>query len=122
MKGKMKIHYKTIVLDEKNDLYSQQVIEKNRKRQIDYCCEWARKAIEDGVISITGNQLFLQELDPHDNYLTDYYHQPIKHCPFCGEPIEQIEEYRARLEYYPTKVPKKVTPAHIETRTREVRL
>jgi len=117
----MKIHYKTILLNEEG-LVNEQVIEKRRKRQIEYCCKEIEKAIEIQVISVTCKDLFLQESEYHGNYLEDWAYHPLKFCPFCGERIEHIEEYKARNVMHKVHVPAKTTPARTEARYKEVKI
>ncbi len=96
----MKIHYKTIY-DEALNLDNKSVIRKNGKYWIKYCCKEVEEAVEDKCIEIGGNELFLLYKDSYDEGVITYS-IPIKYCPFCGETIEQVEDYKTKIERRPT--------------------
>ncbi len=121
----MKIHYKTIELgtDGGMQLLSKQIIEHHHKYLIEYCCDTMMRAVRAQALDITQNELSIQveEHDEGGSIITGYY-PPINYCPFCGEVIEQVEDYRAKLERHSVHVPSKTVPAHNEIRNKEVRI
>ncbi len=112
----MKIHYKTIVLDEESESYSYPIIEVKRKRWIEYCCKSMEQAIDQQIIEPQNKDLYLREMDSYDAYMEIWYFHPLKFCPFCGEIIEQVEEYKAKLVSHTVHIPKKTAPARKEIR------
>lgn len=116
----MLLHYKAIIMDESTDFIGKLVIEKKRKKQIDYCCEEMERAISTQAIDIMGIEVSIQHSD-YDGYTTDYY-PSISFCPFCGEKIEVVEEYRVKQKTYTAHIQEKVIPAHTERRSKEVRV
>ncbi len=121
----MKIHYKTLILnlDGEEELLNKQIISKNRKYLIDYCCDEMKHAINESALKVTQNELSIQieEYDEGGSGVTAYY-PPIKYCPFCGEQIEQIEDYKAKVVRHTVHIPLKTIPAHKEQRNREVKV
>lgn len=115
----MKIHYKLLILDEKTSLVIKQVLEKNRKYLIDYCCEGMKQALNVNAIHIIGNGLHIWQ-EGYD--CQESYYPIIGFCPFCGEAIEYVQEYKAKIERHTVHIPKKVQPAHTEMRNKEVKI
>lgn len=119
----MKIHYKTLILNKEGEeeLLVKQVLEKNKQYVIDYCCEKMKAAIEDKAFNfnINGIDLFFRALEY--NGPEDFIY-PLEYCPFCGEKIEPVEEYRAKLEYHKVRIPKKTIEAYYIDQPREIKL
>ena len=117
----MIIHYKTLILNKigEEELLGKQVIEKNRKYCITYCCDTMEQAISDDAITLTGIDLYFRVYGYEGS---EDYIFPIGYCPFCGKKIQQVEEYRARLQNYNAKIPDKTIKAHYEARTKEIKI
>ena len=122
----MKVHYKSVLLcpksETEDELWSRQIIEVKRKYKIEYCCEHLKAVFDDNFIALTQHELFLQrESNDHDGRTSYYYHR-VDFCPFCGERVKYIEDYKAELKNYTVTNPAKKTPAKRELKKREVRI
>lgn len=135
----MKIHYKTIIVKEElKELcgeYQHFVLrDKKRNYLMDFCCDVIKEAIIQHVLYVqeVGNTLtpenevgiYLQheDNDGRDSYTTQWYLHPLKVCPFCGEEITIIEDYKAKTVSKKVRISAKTIPARNEMRTVEIKI
>ena len=124
----MKVHYKTIVV-ERNPKYPdfdpsyKKIIENKGKPLIDYCCDDMKNAVRDDTFEITCTEFYLQRegFDEGGSCIETQF-PAISFCPYCGEKIEYIEDYKAQIVTKKVKIPAQTIPAREETKTTEVRI
>jgi len=146
----MKIHYKTI-LNTRTDveytrLFGKETYIVTRKTKninsalnIDYCCDAMKHAIVNKVLYVQeiGNNavpdnafgcdrqdisIFLMENDSYEEGTVAWYDHPLKYCPFCGDVITFIEDYKAKEVTRRVHYPAVTTPARDEMRAVEVKM
>lgn len=125
----MKVHYKSVLLnpnkkDDEEEMWYRPILEEKHKYCIDFCCDDMRSAFDTytKVFDIMQHDIYLYDvIGDYGSSYSVYYHK-VNYCPFCGEKIEFIEEYKAKKQKYKATIPRKVTPPRTEYRNREVRI
>ncbi len=144
----MQIHYKTIVLAETDKMREfngneQYFILHTKPRSwqspivvAPLCCKDMEEALKEDVFYVqeVGNQkdsqehpgmgmgLYLRTEDKYEGGSSWYLHHRMDHCPFCGEPITYVEDYKAKTITRKVHIPAKKIEARNETRTVEVKI
>jgi len=135
----MLLHYKTIINPEdRRELYGEKTYFLIHTKandawsplKVDYCCDEMKSAVTGKVLysQEVGSSkdenftfgLFLRE-EGEDGTNAWYYHV-LKFCPFCGEMIQYVEDYQARLQRRKVHIPAKKTKARDEFRDFEVKI
>ncbi len=134
----MKIHYKTILIvdgDYRKEFYGDEmyfVVHTGKNVftpcKIDYCCDTMKRAIVDNILYVqeVGNSNdncgIALLLNHNDGDGGAWYYHPLKYCPFCGEIITLVEDYKAKEGKRKVHIPAKTTPARNEMRTYEIKI
>ena len=127
----MKVHYKSVLLNpdrkpsDKEMWHSSVLRKKNNEYLIDYCCEAMKSALDKytEVFDVTGHEFYLYDVsgDYDSTHSTFYFHR-VDFCPFCGDKVEYIEDYKAKEVMYKARIQAKHIPARTETRSKEVKI
>jgi len=143
----MKIHYKTIILKEEDEMREfhgdeQYYIIHDSKRwnapiKATSCCESMKQALKEEVFyvqkvgnkqeTIDSSQCFRHGMGLYPNTegyegCNVAYGYKLNYCPFCAEKIELVEDYKAKVVKRIVTIPEKKIKSRKEYRDYEVKV